>query len=103
MTTNVKTRKREAGGAFVLMDGVTLGYVEQVETSRTGFRRGYCVGQVTCKTWRAYALMGERRIPHAQNTPSRFGTPGGFATRAKAIDALMLWRSAEDLQPENAQ
>jgi hypothetical protein len=86
----VKLRKVERDGRRghdVVVDDAVIGFVYSRESSKTGFRRGYCVGQVSCKGWfyRRAILGGE------------FGTEVGagdlwgprFRTRAMAVGALI--------------
>jgi hypothetical protein len=70
----------------VTLDGVAVGTVTKVQSTKTGFRRGYCVGQVPCWRYEARALEGKRICdPHADM--------GGFArdwmSRADAVEALV--------------
>lgn len=64
----------------VIGDGVEIGKVEQVETTKTGFRHGRCVGQVPCKAWRAYSKGKRIESPKDER---------GFRTRAEAVEAIV--------------
>ncbi len=66
---------------LVLVDGEEWGRIYRRETSRTGYRRGYCVGQVTCHAW-FYRQSGGREVGR-----SRFGEPE-FRTRKVALADL---------------
>lgn len=89
MKVTLKKTEDRSGYALVayqvLGDGVEIGHVEQVESSKTGFRYGRCVGQVLCRVWKAY--RAGRHIEHPKDWASGFER--GFWTRAEAVEALL--------------
>lgn len=89
MKISLKTVDDVSGHALkayqVLGDGIDLGRVEQVETTKTGFRFGRCIGQVPCKAWRAY--FRGKRLEGRKDWAS--GSDRGFLTRAEAVEAII--------------
>ena len=73
------------GGHEVTVDGVMVGRVQRRDTTKTGFKRGRCVGQVPVKRWFAWNAMGSRIGP----TWSGLGRTAGFRTRNEAVQALV--------------
>lgn len=79
-----KTDETARGGFpiyAVIHDHQTIGTVYKVETTKTGFRRGRCVGQVPCTLWRAKTADG-------RELPERRGFHG-FRSRKDAAQALL--------------
>lgn len=73
-----------------------LGSVERRETTETGFRGGYCVGQVECVRWFA-------RTPDGKVLPDRWHSDGKhFTTRAAAADALRVIHEANIQKTDHA-
>jgi len=68
----------------VMLDGVQIGTIEKVESCKTGFRRGYCIGQVPCMRYEATASDGKRI-----NTTVLGGYSVGWERRADAVAALV--------------
>ena len=68
----------------VFLGAVEIGIITRVESSKTGFRRGYCIGQVDCIRYEADAADGTRlRIQELG------GYRVGHSRRADAVAALV--------------
>lgn len=74
-----------------------IGSVEAYEGSRTGYRRGYCVGQVACTKWRAEDVTG-KRVPSGYD----MGAERGWARRADAVAALVEHVASAETQGSGA-
>lgn len=80
------SKAREADRAYLVLRGdKVLGHIEQVESTKTGFRRGYCIGQVPCKVWRAYDVNGKR----TKEPRDLGGFSRGHSTRQAAAESLV--------------
>ena len=73
----------------VFIGDVCIGTVRKVESSKTGFRRGYCIGQVSCNRYEAVASDG---------THLRVVDIGGFRVgHLRQVDAVAaLVKHAEE-------
>lgn len=81
------TAHYSATSAFaVRRDGADLGFVYRRDTTKTGFRRGYCVGQVRDTRW-FWCAADERE--NDGTGPRGFTLRRGWATRADALAAMM--------------
>ena len=73
--------------AEVLADGRRIGIVYRRETVKTGFKHGYCVGQVPCFRW-FFQVEGVGREQDGRD--SRDYTGRGIVSKDAAIAALCL-------------
>jgi hypothetical protein len=73
----------------VTRDGVRVGIVYRKETTKTGFRRGYCVGQVPVTRWFWKLDGGFEQDGLTRET--RFGafSVPGWPTRGTAFAAMI--------------
>lgn len=78
-----KPTVRRNGQVFI--GDVYIGLVESYESTRTGFRRGFCVGQVPCQRWNAFDANGVK-LPGVKD--AIFGSPRGWLSRKDAVQAL---------------
>jgi hypothetical protein len=68
------------------------GWVERRQTTKTGFKRGRCVGQVPCKRWFAHRdTPGGARNPYDEKfiASERFHDLSGDRTREEAARRLV--------------
>lgn len=71
---------------LVVVDHQTVGTVFKVKTSKTGFKRNRCVGQVPCIRWRARNVEG-KTVTGSERFP--FSGSNGFPRRSDAVAALL--------------
>ena len=64
-------------------NGVEVASLYQRMTTKTGFKRGLCVGQVPVKAW-FFELSGQRK----EHGGSEFGMGPKHRTRQSALEAL---------------
>ena len=68
----------------VFLGPVEIGTITRVESSKTGFRRGYCIGQVDCIRYEAEAADGTRL-----RVSDLCGYYQGHLRRSDAVAALV--------------
>ena len=79
---------RRAGPVWdVYANGEKIGVVYSVHTTKTGFRGGRCVGQVSCKAWRG-RLLGEMTEGGEPALGEELGEPQVFGMRGWASKSL---------------
>jgi len=89
MTNNIYFN-RHNGVSYAWIGETPLGSVEKRETTKTGFKRGRCIGQVRCQRYFAITPDGKKLA----GEPSIGGSCIGFSTRKDAGIALWeRWRN----------
>lgn len=94
MNAEAKVSVKKDGKVYV--GDKHIGSVESYECSRTGYRRGLCIGQVKCTRWWAYDAA-DKRIPSGR---FNMGVACGWDRRADAVDALTKHAASAETDPQ---